>query len=140
MSATNGRVESARAIDRHVGLRIRARRRQLNISQQALGERIGVTFQQIQKYELAANRVSASALYAIAEALQVRVSWFFGGLPPTVPEDGKRLGRPERDLIAELHATAGGIDLAKAYLNVKRPSLRRRLAELVREIAELTAR
>src|ERR1700751_2451283 len=68
-------------IDRHVGLRIRLRRKELGISQERLAETIGLTFQQVQKYERAANRVSASKLWEVARALDTTISYFYEGLP-----------------------------------------------------------
>src|SRR3954447_22631788 len=68
-------------IDRHVGLRIRLRRKELGISQERLAESIGLTFQQVQKYERAANRVSASKLWEVARALNTSISYFYDGLP-----------------------------------------------------------
>src|SRR5215472_12430765 len=72
---------SPNPIDRHVGLRIRLRRKELNISQERLAESIGLTFQQIQKYERAANRVSASKLFEMARALSTNIGYFYEGLP-----------------------------------------------------------
>src|ERR1700754_1555326 len=70
-------------VDRHVGLRIRMRRKELGISQERLAESLGLTFQQVQKYERAANRVSASKLFEIARALSTSVSYFYEGLSAT---------------------------------------------------------
>jgi transcriptional regulator with XRE-family HTH domain len=72
-------------IDALLGRRLRTRRRMLNLTQQGLGERCGVTFQQIQKYESGANRLSASRLWALSEALGVPVSYFFEGAPRRTP-------------------------------------------------------
>src|SRR5215218_9264500 len=74
-------------IDRHVGLRIRMRRKELGISQERLAESIGLTFQQVQKYERAANRVSASKLWEMARALNTSIAYFYEGLgEPAAPE------------------------------------------------------
>lgn len=67
-------------VDLHVGARVRARRMAIGMTQQALAARLGVTFQQVQKYELGSNRVSASRLWAIAQAMGVPVSFFYEGL------------------------------------------------------------
>src|SRR6516165_3835451 len=72
---------SPNPIDRHVGLRIRLRRKEVGISQERLAEAIGLTFQQVQKYERAANRVSASKLWELARALNTTVAYFYEGLP-----------------------------------------------------------
>lgn len=76
-------------IDRHVGRRIRERRCSLHVTQQELGDRVGVKFQQIQKYEKGANRVSASRLLLIAEVLDVPVGWFFEGLDSATPKQAR---------------------------------------------------
>ncbi len=70
----------ANAIDIHVGRRLRRRRRLLGMTQQGLGEQVGIRFQQIQKYECAANRISASRLFDLSEALHVPVQYFYDGL------------------------------------------------------------
>src|SRR6195952_2217839 len=80
-------------IDRHVGLRIRLRRKELGISQERLAESIGLTFQQIQKYERAANRVSASKLWEVARALSTSVSYFYEGLGEASESHGSNLPR-----------------------------------------------
>ena len=67
-------------VDVHVGLQVRLRRKELKISQEKLAETLGLTFQQVQKYERGANRISASKLYEIARSLQAPISWFFEGL------------------------------------------------------------
>lgn len=72
---------SPNPVDLHVGLRIRLRRKELGVSQEKLADSIGLTFQQVQKYERAANRVSASKLWDMARALQTSISYFFDGLP-----------------------------------------------------------
>jgi transcriptional regulator with XRE-family HTH domain len=122
--------EGANPIDRHVGVRIRVRRKELGISQERLGERIGLTFQQIQKYERAANRVSASKLWEMARALDVSVGYFFHGLR-----------NPFDDVDGEGFATdpvmaADGAELAEAFPRISEPGVRRKLIELVRLIAE----
>src|ERR1700734_2336267 len=77
-------------IDVHVGLQVRLRRKELKISQEKLAETLGLTFQQVQKYERGANRISASKLYEIARSLRVSIGWFFEGLadPAAGPVDG----------------------------------------------------
>jgi transcriptional regulator with XRE-family HTH domain len=69
------------AVDRHVAARIRERRRELGIVQEALGEALGVTFQQVQKYEKGSNRISAGRLFELANLFEVEISYFFEGLP-----------------------------------------------------------
>jgi len=80
-------VSRSAPVDRHVGSRVRLRRTLLGMSQEQLGERAGLTFQHVQKYERGANRISAGRLFRIACALDVRVSYFFDDLPQEAPSD-----------------------------------------------------
>lgn len=121
-------------IDRHVGLRIRMRRKELGISQERLADAIGLTFQQIQKYERAANRVSASKLWEMARALKTSVGYFYEGLG----DPGLMSGDHEdgRDIIHDFLLTPEGMELATLFPQVRRARVRRRLLDLVRTMAE----
>ena len=119
-------------IDIHVGLQVRLRRKELKISQEKLAETLGLTFQQVQKYERGANRISASKLYEIARALQVPIGWFFEGLSdPTAGGVGA-----ETPFAHSFLTTQEGIDLANLFPKVQHRRVRRRLVELVRAMAE----
>ncbi len=122
-------------IDVHVGLQVRLRRKQLKISQEKLAEALGLTFQQVQKYERGANRISASKLYEIAQALQVSIPWFFDGLGDPVSDDVEDGG----DASAFAHGfllTQDGVDLANLFPKIPERRVRRRIVELVRAMAE----
>lgn len=122
-------------VDRHVGLRIRLRRRELGVSQEKLAESIGLTFQQVQKYERAANRVSASKLWEMARALQTTIGYFYEGLgDPGAADAAQRLG--ERQSVHDFLLTPEGMELAAAFPRITRPRVRRRILELVRALAE----
>ena len=97
-------------IDRHVGLRIRMRRRELGVSQEKLADSIGLTFQQVQKYERAANRVSASKLWEMARALHTSVNYFYEGLGPASPEQPG--SNAPRDVVQDFLLTSDGLELA----------------------------
>src|SRR6476620_7936287 len=84
---------SPNPVDRHVGLRIRLRRKELGVSQERLAEAIGLTFQQVQKYERAANRVSASKLWEMSRALSTSVGYFYEGLGDAIEAHGSNLPR-----------------------------------------------
>jgi transcriptional regulator with XRE-family HTH domain len=116
-------------VDRHVGLRIRLRRKELGISQERLAESIGLTFQQVQKYERAANRVSASKLWEMARALNTSVSYFYEGLPSDgfIVDGGPRL--------EDFLLTTEGIELARYFPQIPRSGVRRQILELVRTMA-----
>jgi transcriptional regulator with XRE-family HTH domain len=122
-------------IDRHVGLRIRMRRKELGVSQEKLAESIGLTFQQVQKYERAANRVSASKLWEMARALSTSPAYFYEGLgDPAEP----RAQQPKQN-VQDFMLTADGMELAASFPRIRQPKLRRKLLELVRALADESA-
>ena len=84
---------SVNSIDKHFGEQIRSRRHALNMSQEHLGKELGVSFQQIQKYESGANRISATRLYEICQVFDVPIASMFDGIPGTAPSPGKKNGR-----------------------------------------------
>ncbi len=117
-------------IDRHVGLRIRLRRKELGISQEKLAESIGLTFQQVQKYERAANRVSASKLWEMARALNTTVGYFYEGLPT----DG-RIITPSGPGLESFLLSPEGMELARYFPQIPRLVVRRQILDLVRTMA-----
>ncbi len=119
-------------VDRHVGLRLRMRRKELGISQEKLAESIGLTFQQVQKYERAANRVSASKLWEMARALSTSVGYFYEGLGDTVETPGSNL---PRESMQDFLMTPEGIELAATFPKIPRGKVRRRVLDLVRAMA-----
>jgi transcriptional regulator with XRE-family HTH domain len=123
-------------VDLHVGARIRMRRRMQGVSQERLAEALGLTFQQVQKYERGANRVSASKLYDIAATLRAPVSYFFEGLSDP-SEDGAEpsdSGADEQTVHAFL-MTSEGLELARCFTRLPRGRVRRRFLELIRAIS-----
>jgi transcriptional regulator with XRE-family HTH domain len=120
-------------VDLHVGARIRMRRKLLGVSQERLAEQLGLTFQQVQKYERGANRVSASKLYEIARALQTSVSYFFEGLADTA-EPG--LDVAGQEFMHQLVMTPEGMELATLFPRLKRGRVRRRVLDLVRALTD----
>ena len=122
-------------VDLHVGARIRLRRRMQGVSQEKLADALGLTFQQVQKYERGANGVSASKLYEIATALQAPVSYFFDGLAdPSTDEGGVSRPSDEQTVHAFL-MTAEGLELAKLFPGLPRGRIRRRFLDLMRALA-----
>ncbi len=115
---------------------MRALRKQLGISQEHLAERLGLSFQQVQKYERGTNRVSASKLYQTAVALHVPVSYFFEGLEDAAPEPDRDMA--ERAVRAFLQ-TDEGAELARTFPRLTPGDLRKRVLELVRSIIEAEA-
>jgi len=120
-------------VDRHVGLRIRLRRKELGVSQERLAESIGLTFQQVQKYERAANRVSASKLWEMARALKTSVAYFYEGLGDPAAVNAEN---DSRDTVHDFLLTPEGMELATLFPRVRRARVRRRLLDLVRTMAE----
>ncbi len=124
-------------IDVHVGSRIRLRRNMLGMSQEKLGEKLGITFQQIQKYEKGTNRVGASRLQAIASILGVPVAFFFEDAPGQ--ETSGPLGLSEDASTAfavEFCSTTEGLQLNRAFAKISDPKVRRRIVDLVKTLSE----
>jgi len=121
-------------IDRHVGSRVRMRRMMLSMSQEKLGGALGLTFQQVQKYEKGTNRIGASRLQQISHILQVPVAFFFEGAP-TAQSAGETNEAPSPTFVSDFLATSDGLALTKAFMGIKEPKLRRRIVDLVEEIA-----
>jgi transcriptional regulator with XRE-family HTH domain len=112
---------------------VRMRRMMLSMSQEKLGDALSLTFQQVQKYEKGTNRIGASRLQQIAHILQVPVSFFFEGGPDhggDVAADA-----PSPAYVADFLSTSDGLTLTKAFMRIKDPKLRRRIVDLVQQIA-----
>ena len=122
-------------IDIHVGSRVRLRRMMLGMSQEKLGDALGITFQQIQKYEKGTNRIGASRLQHIATVLSVPVSFFFEDAPGT-PDAAAGLAesRPP-NYVVDFLSSSEGVQLNKAFVRIKDTKLRRRIIDLVRAAA-----
>jgi transcriptional regulator with XRE-family HTH domain len=116
--------------DRHVGNRVRMRRIMLGMSQTKPGDALGLTFQQVQKYERGTNRVGAGRLQQLAHILQVPVPFFFEGLP--LPSE---TSSEEGAYVADFLATSDGLSLAKYFMRIKNSKLRHCVVELAEQIA-----
>jgi transcriptional regulator with XRE-family HTH domain len=122
-------------VDNYVGSRVRMRRIMLGMSQEKLGEALGLTFQQVQKYEKGTNRVGASRIQQISEILQVPVSFLFDGGPSgTVSSVGLSEGASPA-YVADFLATSEGLALTRAFTRIGDGRLRRSIVELVEQIA-----
>lgn len=122
-------------IDVHVGTRIRMRRQLVGMSQEKLGELLGITFQQVQKYEKGANRISASRLYFTAKILGVPVQFFYDDLPGVESHGGLSEAREEDTVLASL-MNAEGVTLAKAFRDANSTGKRKMISTIARMIAE----
>jgi transcriptional regulator with XRE-family HTH domain len=125
-------------IDKHVGSRVRMRRMMLGMSQEKLGDALALTFQQVQKYEKGTNRIGASRLQQISHILQVPVAFFFEGAPHIA--DTSIMTDPMEPAtsptyVSDFLATSDGLSLTKAFMRIPDPKLRRRIVDLVQQIA-----
>lgn len=121
-------------IDIHVGSRIRLRRTMLGMSQEKLGESLGITFQQIQKYEKGTNRVGASRLQNIAGFLNVPAAFFFEDAPGESVEAGG-LAESSTSYVVNFLSSSEGVQLNRAFVKISDPKVRRRIIDLVRTLA-----
>ncbi len=126
---------SPNPVDLHVGGRVRMRRKMLGVSQERLAEALGLTFQQVQKYERGSNRVSASKLYEIARFLSAPVSYFFEGLSDPAT-GGTGTDDSSEQFVHDFLMTTEGLELAAAFPRINQSRLRRRLLDLVRTLAD----
>ena len=111
------------------------RRLMLDMSQTDLGDALGVTFQQVQKYEKGTNRISASRLQQISQILQVPVPFFFEGGPTVEGKRDRQTDAPSPAYVSDFLATTDGLTLVKAFMRIKDATLRRRIVGLVQQIA-----
>jgi transcriptional regulator with XRE-family HTH domain len=128
-------------IDKHVGSRVRMRRLMLDMSQTDVADALGLTFQQVQKYEKGSNRVSASRLQHLSQILQVPVPFFFEGAPAAsgIPRVAKGTAEaPSPSYVSDFLATSDGLDLVKAFMRIEDAKLRRAIVRLVEGITPET--
>jgi len=134
------RGEGPNPIDVHVGARLRQCRTLMGLSQEKLGEAVGITFQQLQKYERGANRISASRLFNLSQVLGVSVSSFFDDIPPKIPGEarpetaaGASQGGDGHDEFSSL-TRRETLELVRAYYRIGEPPVRRRAFELIKAL------
>lgn len=123
-------------IDVHVGSRIRLRRNMLGLSQEKLGENLGITFQQIQKYEKGTNRVGASRLQAISSILSVPVAFFFEDAPEQAGQQNAGFAEDnETTYVVDFLQTNEGVQLTRYFTKITDPKVRRKIIDLVKTLA-----
>jgi transcriptional regulator with XRE-family HTH domain len=132
-------IKAPNPVDKYVGSRVRMRRIMLGMSQEKLGEALGLTFQQIQKYEKGTNRVGASRLQQISEVLHVPVSFLFDGGPSGVATSEGSAESASPAYIADFLATSEGLALTRAFTRIPDSKLRRSIVDLVEQIADREA-
>jgi transcriptional regulator with XRE-family HTH domain len=126
------RIKSSNPIDKHVGSRIRMRRIMLDMNQTKLADALGITFQQVHKYETGANRIGAGRLHHISQILQVPVAFFFEDDMPAGGDSKYMIASP--NTIMDLMSTSEGLALAKAFMRIRSMPMRRRIVEFVEGI------
>lgn len=122
-------------VDVHVGSRLRIRRTLLGISQDRLGSALGITFQQVQKYERGTNRISASKLFDFARVLEVPISYFFDEFAEPGATPGKGVAERQLTFGDDLLSNRETLELVRAYFRIDDPAVRRRLLDLIRALA-----
>jgi len=127
-------IKTPNPIDKHVGSRVRMRRLLVSMSQEKLGTSLGITFQQIQKYEKGTNRIGASRLQQIATVLNVPVSYFFEDAQGEAITGGLAESKGS-DYVADFLSTSEGLQLTKSFMKVRDPKVRRRIVDLVAALA-----
>jgi transcriptional regulator with XRE-family HTH domain len=123
--------------DVYVGSRVRMRRLMLKMSQTSLGNALGLTFQQVQKYEKGTNRIGASRLQSISHILQIPISFFFEGAPKLKGAKIKREASPLPSYVSDFLTTRDGLALTEAFMRIKESVVRRCVVKLVQQIAGL---
>ena len=137
----NFRVTNNNAVDVHVGKRVRLRRTLLGMSQEQLGASLNITFQQVQKYERAANRISASRLWDISQILDVQISYFFDDMTDdTMRSSPRRVSRGEnidfdKDNARDPMARRETLELVRTYYLIESSKVRKSISEMVKSLA-----
>ncbi len=130
---------TANSVDVHVGQRLRVRRSLLGLSQEKLAEAIGLTFQQVQKYERGMNRISAGRLFQLAETLDVPVSYFYEQLSGAAKNENGSLGFADNEqegfLAADLMQNKETLDLVRAYYSIEDPEMRKNIYKFIKSMS-----
>jgi transcriptional regulator with XRE-family HTH domain len=126
------RKKQANPIDIQVGNRVRIRRMLIGMSQERLGDLLGLTFQQVQKYEKGVNRIGAGRLYEVARILNVPVNFFYEGVSEVTGQPGETDGAPVMDFVS----SGEGLQLSLAFMKIKDAKVRKRVLDLVKSLAE----
>ena len=142
----NFRITNNNAVDMHVGKRVRLRRTLLGMSQEQLGTELNITFQQVQKYERGANRISASRLWDIGQILDVPINYFFDDMTEnTMQSSPRRVSRGGElvdltgEQIKDPMARRETLELVRTYYSIEKPLVRKRISEMVKSIATTLA-
>ncbi|RDI62195.1 helix-turn-helix domain-containing protein [Microvirga subterranea] len=126
--------KSTGSIDKEIGSRVRMRRISIGMSQEKLGDMLGLTFQQVQKYEKGTNRISVSRLVDIAKILGVDIHFFFNGIK-SIKDDGGFSEEASPPYISEVMSTPEGLQLIRTFTNIKNSRVRKSIVQLVSALA-----
>jgi transcriptional regulator with XRE-family HTH domain len=127
--------KQANPVDGQVGTRVRLRRMLVGMSQERLGELLGLTFQQVQKYEKGVNRIGAGRLYQVAQILGVSISYFYEGVVEQSAQS-IRNGESSTPPVMEFLSSGEGLQLTLAFMRIKDSKVRKRVIDLVKSLAE----
>ena len=125
--------KQANPIDAQVGNRVRIRRMLIGMSQEKLGDMLGLTFQQVQKYEKGVNRIGAGRLYEVSRILGVPIDFFYEGVANATQPGGPTEAGPP---VMEFVSSGEGLQLSVAFMKIKEPKVRKRVLDLVKSLAE----
>ena len=123
-------------VDVHVGSRVKLKRTMMAMSQEKLGERLGITFQQVQKYEKGTNRIGASRLQDIAEILETSVGFFFEGAPGSSASNAAGMREDPANFVVDFLSSSEGLQLNRAFVKISDPQVRRKIIDLVSSLAD----
>lgn len=123
-------------IDAYVGSRVRMQRNLLGMSQEKLADQLGITFQQVQKYEKGANRIGASRLYAISKILRVEISYFFDNYDDADSDLAGLEQQGEHTEVAQFLVSREGLALVRAFSKIGNPKIRRSFVELAKTLGK----
>ena len=133
-------VRAPNPVDVHVGARVRLRRTLLGMTQTGLGQAIGLTFQQVQKYERGVNRIGSSRLYDLARVLEVPVNFFFDEMPEAIASGSGATSRGAPDgaemFDPDIASKRETLELVRAYYKIENPQVRKRLFEMVKALGK----
>ena len=136
MSAAAVPKKQANPIDAQVGSRVRLRRMLVGMSQEKLGERLGLTFQQVQKYEKGVNRIGAGRLYQMAHILGVPISYFYEDVSNEAPPATHVASDRAKPPVMEFLSSGEGLQLALSFMRIREPKVRKRVIDLVKSLAD----
>ncbi len=128
--------KQANPIDAQVGTRVRLRRMLIGMSQEKLGELLGLTFQQVQKYEKGVNRIGAGRLYQVAQILGVPIGYFYEDVIEHAPRLSEMSEEPAAPPVMEFLASGEGLQLSLAFMRIRDPRVRKRVVDLVKSLAD----